>query len=226
MTDKYEIDSLLNATAFDSEGNKLGSVSDIFLNDESGQPDFVKVNHGLFGMKSSIVPMRGHTLRGEELHLAFEKDRIKDAPDLGDDGHLSATDRDSCFRHYHVNDLESVTQYRTDRPSQSRTGVKRGVNGTILDDSHVDADRERVVAGEGEAAGDQDRPTDLTPGFDDYAGQDQFAGINKKEHEEAQERGEDGTNLDTQNVDADRERIEAENTEGTAEKADEKGYRA
>ncbi|WP_257159643.1 PRC-barrel domain-containing protein [Corynebacterium cystitidis] len=157
MNNTHEIDVLLDATAFDANGDKLGAVNDVFLNDRDGQPDFVDVSHGLFGRNNSIVPLRGHTIRDGELHLAFEKDRIKDAPELGEDGHLSATDRDSFYRHYQVNTLEDVTRYKDARPAQSRTGEKRGVGGTILDDSHADADRERVEAG---AAEDHEQDSD------------------------------------------------------------------
>ncbi len=74
------IADLVTATAFDRDGEKLGSVTEVYINDTTGQPDFVEVAHGLFGMDSSIVPLRGHRLDGENLQLAFSKDLIKDAP--------------------------------------------------------------------------------------------------------------------------------------------------
>lgn len=105
------IEDLANATAYDLNGDKLGSVKDVYINDASGQPDFVDVNHGLFNMGSSIVPLRGHSLRGGELHLAFEKDRIKDAPNLDENGHLSNEDQDALYRHYALDSVEDKTRY-------------------------------------------------------------------------------------------------------------------
>ena len=42
------IKDLFNATAYDKNGEKLGDVNEVFVDDQSGQPTFVEVNHGLF----------------------------------------------------------------------------------------------------------------------------------------------------------------------------------
>ena len=83
------IKDLFNATAYDKAGEKLGSVKEVFVDEQSGQPTFVEVNHGLFGMSSSLVPLRGHDFTGDELKLAFSKDRIENAPDFDSDKPLT-----------------------------------------------------------------------------------------------------------------------------------------
>ena len=112
MADYNRIEDLANATAFDVDGDKVGGVKDVYVNDTTGQPDFVSVNHGLFGGGDSIVPLRGHTLRDGELHLAFPKERIEDAPDLDENGHLTTEDQDAFYRHYSLTDVEDVTTTR------------------------------------------------------------------------------------------------------------------
>lgn len=82
MANEHQLKELFDATAFDNEGEKLGSVKEIFVDDNTGDPTFVEVSHGLFGMSSSLVPLRGASFDAGELKLAFVKDRIKDAPDL------------------------------------------------------------------------------------------------------------------------------------------------
>lgn len=106
------IEELAHADAFDVEGNKLGSVNDVYINDVTGQPDFVDVNHGLFNMSNSIVPLRGHTLQNGELRLAFSKDRIKDAPNLDVENHISDEQRAEFFRHYGVEAAEDKARYQ------------------------------------------------------------------------------------------------------------------
>ena len=115
MAETNRIEDLANATAFDVDGDKVGGVQDVYVNDTSGQPDFVSVNHGLFGAGTSIVPLRGHTLRDGELHLAFPKDRINDAPDLDENGHLTTEDQDAFYRHYGLTETKDVTTYDTGR---------------------------------------------------------------------------------------------------------------
>ncbi|WP_460490494.1 PRC-barrel domain-containing protein, partial [Corynebacterium nasicanis] len=109
------IQDLTTATAYDRDGEKLGSVKEVYVNDSTGQPDFVEVGHGLFGMSSSIVPLRGHRLEGENLQLAFSKDRIQDAPNIRDDDHLSEEDHATIYRHYGLDGTPNETEYEPHR---------------------------------------------------------------------------------------------------------------
>ncbi|RSZ65174.1 hypothetical protein EAH68_03270 [Corynebacterium hylobatis] len=108
---RHNIHDLTNATAYDRNGDKLGNVTEVYINDSTGQPDFAQVSHGLFGMRSSIVPLRGHNLVGEELKLAFTKDQIKDAPHIDHDEHLSEEDHAAIYRHYRLEDTTDVHTY-------------------------------------------------------------------------------------------------------------------
>ena len=47
MATNRQIRELLDATAYDVDGDKLGNVKEVYINDSTGQPDFVEVNHGL-----------------------------------------------------------------------------------------------------------------------------------------------------------------------------------
>lgn len=123
MTNLNRIEDLANATAYDVNGDKVGSVQDVYVNDTSGQPDFISVNHGLFGTGTSIVPLRGHSLRDGDLHLAFPKDRIEDAPDLDDNGHLTTNDQDALYRHYALTEVQDVTTYETGAPAEPVDGA-------------------------------------------------------------------------------------------------------
>lgn len=135
------IHDLANATAYDRNGDKLGSVKEVYINDASGQPDFVEVGHGLFGMSSSVVPLRGHQLAGEELRLAFTKDRISDAPDFNSDDHLSESDQQTIYRHYGLEGTDNIETYESDiRGHQRETaGLAGGVGGAVHDRDRVDA---------------------------------------------------------------------------------------
>lgn len=113
-----DIKDLFKATAYDNAGDKLGSVKEIFVDDKSGQPTFVEVNHGLFGMNSSLVPMRGHKFDGENLNLAFAKDRVKDAPDFDADQALTPEQQNEIYRHYGLDNVEDTTRYGEDAGNQ------------------------------------------------------------------------------------------------------------
>ncbi|MFO6505434.1 PRC and DUF2382 domain-containing protein [Corynebacterium freneyi] len=111
MNTEKNIKDLFNATAYDRNGDKLGAVKEVYVDDNSGQPTFVEVGHGLFGMSSSLVPMRGHRLSDDELQLAFEKDRIKDAPNLDAENHLTPEDQRNIYEHYQLTDARDEERY-------------------------------------------------------------------------------------------------------------------
>lgn len=132
MADFSRIEDLANATAYDVNGDKVGAVKDVYVNDTTGQPDFISVKHGIFGSGDSIVPLRGHTLRDRELHLAFPKERIEDAPDLDENGHLTGDDQDALYRHYGLTDTKDVTTYETPGRHAAPTAGTAGTAGAGL----------------------------------------------------------------------------------------------
>jgi len=44
------------ATLVGSDGDKIGTVDAIYVDDQTGEPEWALVNTGLFGTKSSFVP--------------------------------------------------------------------------------------------------------------------------------------------------------------------------
>ena len=121
------IKDLFNATAYDKDGEKLGDVNEVFVDDQSGQPTFVEVNHGLFGMNSSLVPLRGHDFSGDDLKLGFSKDRIKDAPDFDSDKPLTPEAQSDIFKHYGLENAHDVTDYK-DSNLDSKRDVQAGAD--------------------------------------------------------------------------------------------------
>lgn len=115
MANERDLKELFEATAYDNTGDKLGDIKEIFVDDETGAPTFVEVGHGLFGMSSSLVPLRGANFEGDALNLAFSKDRVKDAPDLDSDRNLTSEQQDELYRHYGVQDAPGITGVGSDR---------------------------------------------------------------------------------------------------------------
>ena len=126
------IKDLFNATAFDKAGEKLGSVKEVFVDEQTGQPTFVEVNHGLFGMSSSLVPLRGHDFNGDDLKLAFSKDRIENAPDFDSDKPLTPEAQSDIFKHYQLENAQDVTTYQdgnVDAEQRRDADLKTGAAG-------------------------------------------------------------------------------------------------
>ena len=100
MTNTVNADAYIGRNAVDPEGNKIGSVGQVYLNDETGQPDWITVNTGLFGMKENFAPLNGATFSGDDLVLPYGKDVVKDSPDVSDASHLDADEQESLYSYY------------------------------------------------------------------------------------------------------------------------------
>jgi len=96
-----EIYSLTGATAYDQAGQKVGTVADIYQDQATGEPQWLTIRTGLFGMKETFVPLALARVRGErEVELATGKDTITAAPAIDPDGWLSPAEEQQLYRHY------------------------------------------------------------------------------------------------------------------------------
>ena len=100
MTNTVNPDVYIGRNAVDPEGNKIGSVGQVYLNDETGEPDWITVNTGLFGMKENFAPLNGASFDGEDLVLPYDKNVVKDSPDVADASHLDADEQQSLYSYY------------------------------------------------------------------------------------------------------------------------------
>ncbi|MDP9885792.1 hypothetical protein J2W21_003317 [Sinomonas atrocyanea] len=82
------------------DGEKIGRIGELYVDDETDDPTWVTVKTGLFGLKESFVPMRGATVRGDDLVVPCTKDQVKEAPRIDPDGHLEPGEEDRLYRHY------------------------------------------------------------------------------------------------------------------------------
>jgi len=87
-------------TAYDRDGDKIGTIGQVYLDDATGRPEWVTVKTGLFGMKESLVPLSGASRVGEDLHIPFGKESVKGAPRLDAGEHLSPGQEKQLYQHY------------------------------------------------------------------------------------------------------------------------------
>jgi uncharacterized protein (TIGR02271 family) len=71
---------------YDSQHEKIGSVSEIFLDDATQQPEWVGIGAGgFFGSKQHLVPVKGAILEGDGLMVPYSRDQVKETPDISGD---------------------------------------------------------------------------------------------------------------------------------------------
>ena len=127
MADQKFIQAVLESTAFDKNGDKVGKVGQLFVDSNSGEPTFVAVNTGLFGRNSSLVPLAGAKLNNEELHVAHTKDEISDAPNISDtDEGLEPEEEERLYKHYGLTTQDSAQTQTSDRGNAAQAGTAAG----------------------------------------------------------------------------------------------------
>jgi uncharacterized protein (TIGR02271 family) len=100
MTNPQQVGNLVGSTAYDSNGDKIGKVGQAYLNDETGDAEWVTVHTGLFGTRESFAPLYGARGGDGEVRLAVTKQQVKEAPHVGTDGPLEGADVDALYQHY------------------------------------------------------------------------------------------------------------------------------
>jgi uncharacterized protein (TIGR02271 family) len=94
------IQDLRGEELLDRDGDKIGKVEEIYLDQHTGKPEWALVKTGLFGSASTFVPLSGATREDDALRVPFEKSHVKDAPNMEADGQLSDDEEARLYRHY------------------------------------------------------------------------------------------------------------------------------
>ena len=100
MTTAQTPESYMGRTAVDPQGDKIGKIGQVYVDDVTGQPDWVTVNTGLFGTKEHFAPLQGASVTGDDVVLPFDKNVVKDAPDVADASHLDPDEQDALYTYY------------------------------------------------------------------------------------------------------------------------------
>src|SRR3712207_2113866 len=122
------LDRVIGADVYDADGDKIGTASEVFLDDQSGNPEWVTVKTGMFGTKETFVPIRDADLTSDGMRVPVSKAAVKDAPKIDTDGHLSPQEEEELYRHYGLGTGTSTTGH-TDTTTTGYTDTTTTTSG-------------------------------------------------------------------------------------------------
>jgi stress response protein YsnF len=135
-----QVDQVLGRTAYDRDGQEVGTVGQVYLDDKTGEPSWATVNTGLFGTTETFVPVDDAQLTDDGLVVAHDKDRVANAPRFADDGHLAAEEEAELYEYYgldyvlddsaHYGRPDQATQPVADDGAMTRSEERLVVTGT------------------------------------------------------------------------------------------------
>jgi uncharacterized protein (TIGR02271 family) len=139
MTHAYE---WRGRTLQDRNGDKIGTIVAVYLDQQTDRPEWALVNTGLFGRKSSFVPLAGATPRGEDVVVGVAAQQVKDAPMMAPDKELSEQQEAELFRHYGI---DYTTEGSVTATDDARGGVGRDTSGPTTDSAMTRSEEELRV---------------------------------------------------------------------------------
>jgi uncharacterized protein (TIGR02271 family) len=118
MPDIDTVQSWRGRTMVDPGGDKLGTIDAIYLDDETGQPEWATVTSGLFAAKAAFVPLAQAQDMGDSVQVPYVKQQVKNAPTMRADGQLSQDEEAELYRHYGL----EYSEHRSDSGLPAGTG--------------------------------------------------------------------------------------------------------
>ncbi|MFJ4796691.1 PRC and DUF2382 domain-containing protein [Kitasatospora purpeofusca] len=146
---------LIGHKAVDRNGDKIGTIDEVYLDDATGRPEWAAVRTGIFG-RDAFVPLTTSEFSGDELRVPYDKSLVKESPDFGVGQHLSPAQELQLYRYYGL-----------DTPVDGRPSAGDGSGSEAADlDFGTTADRGTAAgtAAVGAAAADATGTTNGTSG--------------------------------------------------------------
>jgi hypothetical protein len=87
-------------TMLDRAGDKVGTIEEIFLVEETGRPEWALVKLGRLKSHTTLVPLTSAQPVDDGIKIGYEKGVVGDAPPIEADHEPSEQEVDAVYRHY------------------------------------------------------------------------------------------------------------------------------
>lgn len=126
MKDVRNAQELIGSEVYDREGDKVGRVGNVYLDDATRQPEWVTVRTGMFGSKESFVPLSGASATESGLNVGVSRDQVKNAPRVeAEHGHISDQEDQDLYSYYEMRRGSADQQGSTGQQESSRQASGR-----------------------------------------------------------------------------------------------------
>lgn len=115
MDNAHEMQDWIGRNVVDADGSKIGRIDDLYMDDDTGRPEWFAVSTGWFGRRISFVPIAGADPSGDDVRVRWSKDTVKDSPHIDPDQHLSNAEEAELYAHYGMSYERQGLGDRTDR---------------------------------------------------------------------------------------------------------------
>jgi uncharacterized protein (TIGR02271 family) len=139
------------ANVVGQDGDKIGTVQDIYLDHETNEPEWVLVSSGMAGGRGNFVPLNDATMEGNEIRVPYTKDKVNEAPSVDPDGQLSQQEERELYDYYGRTYSDYTDVGTLERERAGRTDYE--TRGTGTDEAMTRSEEELHVGTEQKEAG-------------------------------------------------------------------------
>ena len=132
------------ATAVDHDGERIGTIDEIYADADTDKPEWLAVKTGLFGSKLSFIPIAEASETGGGVQVPYDNQQVKDAPAVERDGELSREEEANLYRHYGLGYSEARSDSGLPR-GNGRDKVGHDTSGPTTDDAMTRSEEELRV---------------------------------------------------------------------------------
>ncbi len=131
----------------DPSGDKIGRIEDIYLDEQTDQPEWLAVTTGFFGHRISFVPIAEAQIAGEDLAVPYSKAQVKDAPNAEPDGLLSGEEEAALYDYYGLPYSDATSDTGLPDGAGYDTAGTTGTTGTAGTDDAMTRSEEELRVG-------------------------------------------------------------------------------
>ncbi|GGK67571.1 PRC-barrel domain-containing protein [Ornithinimicrobium pekingense] len=95
-----QINALYDAEVKSVDGDRLGPVRQVYLDDETGAPTWITVRTGWFAGREHPVPLEGSEQTEDGIRVSASGPEIREAPTVEEDEHLGQDQLAELVRYY------------------------------------------------------------------------------------------------------------------------------
>jgi len=133
-TTHFSAETLEQGVVIGSDGDTIGKIGQVYLDNHTRQPSWVTVKTGWFGTSESFVPLDAATTAGEDIAVPYDKATIKGAPHTDPGQELTEQEEAKLYSYYGFAstgnqaafDASDTTGIDTAIPTSAATGNDRG----------------------------------------------------------------------------------------------------
>lgn len=144
MLPSTNIQSIIGATMFGTDEEKIGRIAQVLVDAGDGHPTWAEVHVGTLGRHTTYVPLDEATWENDNIYVPYSKDLVKTAPRPNGDGGLDPKQEQELTQHYSgeppvTADTHSVesNNHETDVASESDLSDARVVSNSDSQDAPV-----------------------------------------------------------------------------------------